>query len=172
MLSRSQVLVASGILCLVTCLVPVGTALAGGLPASGLVAEHQHQRGGLVWEEWTDGNRHSCVAQSGDGTGAYPRPLAISPGPHLAHFVLGRAERPNRIRIVAYRSADQADPGMKLPYELRPRLNRVGAITAWRVYFRVTPPPNYYLDLYAKWPAHAFCGGPRHFLRTYSVKSG
>src|SRR3954471_3404363 len=150
MIGRRGILASLGALALAICLAPTGAAAAGLPPSSALIAQHQHQSGGLVWEEWTSGDRRGCVSNDGDGTGEYPHPLAISPGPHLVHFVLGTEVRPKRVRIVAHRTTDQTDPGTKLDYELRPRLSRLGAITAWRIYFRVTPPPAYYLDLYAK----------------------
>jgi hypothetical protein len=130
------------------------------------------QRGGLAWVEWTYGDAPYCVGYSGDGPGTYPRPLELSPGSHPARFVFATAHKPKRVRITAWRETnaqgEPVGPSERLPAELSARRRADGTVAVWRATFDIAPPPDYYLDLYARWPAGR-CGGPRHMLRTFHI---
>lgn len=162
--------IAAGVLVLLC----AGTASAGrgAPPVTALKAGGQSQRGGLVWEDWTAPSGEGCVASGGDGTGAYPRRLRLTPGHHRARFVLKRRQRPSGVQITAWHRLDsqgqQTGPSETLPRTLTPRRDADGRVTAWVARFPVDVPPNYFIRLYVRWP-DGKCGGPRHVLRTYSL---
>ena len=143
-----------------------------GIPKTELRAGGHTQRGGLVWEDWTSGDGHPCVAESGDGPGTFPKPLRVSRGRHRARFVLLRRQRPAAVKITAWRRLDSdgsgSGRGERLARVLRPRRDSRGRVVAWTARFSVHLPPRYYLRLYVRWP-NGRCGGPRHVLRTYSI---
>jgi hypothetical protein len=132
------------------------------------------QHGGLVWEEWTSADGRYCVANSGDGTGAYPKPMHLSPGQHSARFVLMRRQRPTEVTITAWHKLDsngqQIGPSEMLPSTLHPWRDADGERVGWTARFSVDVPPSYYIRLYVRWP-DGKCGGPRHVLRTYALGS-
>jgi len=144
-------------------------------PRAELRAGGKSQDGGLVWEEWTSGGPRFCTALSGDGTGRFPKPLRLGPGAHRPRFVLFRRQKPSDLQITAWHELDDTGSpvgrGEDLPVVLEPRRDADGRLTSWRAIFSVTLPPPDYLQLYAEWP-DGQCGGPRHFLRTYSIAGG
>jgi hypothetical protein len=168
-------------------LAALAIAAATGLAVSGMTLAHAspgpprfalrvaglHQAGWIVFEEWTrrSGGR-SCEISSGDGTGEYPRrPLVIGAGRHWARFVFRTRRKPRRVEITAWRRLDSAgNPvgrGVELPVRLEPRRRDDGRVVAWRAFFSIDPPPDYFVDLYAKW--RSVCGGPRHLLYRFHV---
>jgi len=144
----------------------------GAPPITELKAGGQGQRGGLVWEDWTAPSGKGCVQSSGDGDGAYPKRLRLTPGHHRARFVLRRPERPSGVQITAWHRLDsqgqQTGPSETLPRTLVSRHDANGRLTAWVARFAVDLPPSYFIRLYVRWP-DGKCGGPRHVLRTYAL---
>jgi hypothetical protein len=130
------------------------------------------QNGSYVWEEWTSrSGAHSCVISSGDGRGNFPRPLAVEPGRYWARFVFRTRHKPRQVEVTAWRAIDPSGApvghGTRLPVELKPRRRSDGRIVAWRAFTSLAPPPDYYLDLYARW--RSVCHGPRDLLYRYHV---
>jgi hypothetical protein len=144
----------------------------GGPPNTVLKAGGQSQPGGLAWEDWTAPSGKGCVQSSGDGDGAYPKRLRLTPGRNRARFVLRRRQRPSRVQITAWHRLDsqgeETGPAETLPRTLVSRRDADGRVTAWVARFQVDVPPNYFIRLYVRWP-NGKCGGPRHVLRTYSL---
>jgi hypothetical protein len=169
----ARLLLASAIVVAVL-LLPATTAIAGRgtPPITALKAGGESQRGGLVWEDWAAPSGKGCVQSSGDGDGAYPRRLPLTPGHHRVRFVLKRPQRPSGVQITAWHRLDslgqQTGPSETLPRTLVPRRDTNGRVTAWVARFGVDVPPNYFIRLYVRWP-DGKCGGPRHVLRTYSL---
>jgi hypothetical protein len=149
-------------------------AAGGAAPAVQLRIGDLRQGGGLVWQEWTDrAGPDTCVTGSADGPGHYPKPLVI-PGRHRARFLFRTPLKPRKVRITAWRAVDlhgnPIGPNEELPSDLKPTRRANGTVAAWRAIFSLRPPPDYYIDLYARWRRK--CGGPRHLLRTYHVAAG
>ena len=148
---------------------------SAGVPGVRLRVADAHQRGGLVWQEWTNhAGRDLCVTASGDGPGHYPRPLLVEPGRHWARFVFHTRLKPRRVSVTAWPKVDSSGnpvgDGRALHARVKPRRRGDGRITAWRAFFSLAPPPDYYIDLYAKW--RPVCGaGPRHLLRRFQVRA-
>jgi hypothetical protein len=146
---------------------------AGGIgrpPAVDLRTSEGSQRGGLVFEEWTDRRGDVCATGSGDGPGTFPHNgLGVSESG--AKFVFETPLRPKRVEIFAWREiAANGDPigdAEELPFVLTPRVDADGEIRKWRASFAASPPPDYYLRLFARWKP--VCGGPRHILRTFHL---
>ena len=145
-------------------------------PRVELRAAGQSQPGGLNFAEWTSGAGPGyCVTYDADGPGQYPEPLHVGAGARVAHFVFKRRQRPRTVRITAWHAVDDrgypVGDGEQLDYELRARRFSDGRIHAWVASFDVQPPPDYYLDMYARWRDSRRCGGPRHMLRTYHLSA-
>jgi hypothetical protein len=155
-------------------LAPSAPAGHGVPPETVLHAAGRDQRGGLVWEDWTSRSGDACVQSSGDGTGAYPKRIRLTPGHHRARFVLMRRQRPAAVKLTAWHSLDsqgqQTGPSEVLPRKLESRRSASGRVTAWVARFRVHVPPSYFIRLYVRWP-DGKCGGPRHVLRTYALRA-
>jgi hypothetical protein len=170
---NSSRLTVAGVVALALLLAPDAPSAAGVAPKTELRVGAESQRGGLVWEEWTSGDGQHCVTNSADGPGTFPKPLSTSPGHHRARFLLLRSQKPTAVKITAWRSVNShgqaTGPKKEVPFTLRPRRGDGGRITAWRARFSVDLPPAYYLHLFASWP-DGRCGGPRHLLRTYSIR--
>lgn len=151
------------------------SASAGWVPRTELRIADQRQGGGMVWAEWTRRTGRYCTVMHGDGLGTYPDPLTVAPGQHAARFLLRSPRKPRRVSITAWRAADPwgnpIGPGEELPFELEARAAGDGTVRAWRAAFSVAPPPDYYLDLYVRWPAGK-CGGPRHLLERFQLAAG
>jgi hypothetical protein len=147
-----------------------------GSPVPELRIAGNHQAGRVVFEEWTRrSGSNSCVISSADGTGEFPRkPLVVAPRRHWARFAFRTRRRPRRVDVTAWRRLDSAgNPvgrGVELPVRLEARRRGDGRVVAWRAFFSIDPPPDYFLDLYARW--RPVCGGPRHLLYRFHVGAG
>jgi hypothetical protein len=165
------------VLLLSACFLPLlfVSQAAGGIGRAPLVdlrTSEGSQRGALVFEEWTDrAGGDVCATGSADGPGAFPDKGLGASESGDAKFVFKTPLRPKRVEIFAWREVDANGEPVGEPEELQfvltPRANDDGEIKKWRATFAATPPPDYYLRLYARWKP--VCGGPRHMLRTFHL---
>jgi hypothetical protein len=134
-----------------------------GIPRIILKGPGARQRGLITTVTESSEDDGGCVTGHGDGTGAFPPPVGMIPGPLEVRIEIRRSDRPDAVRIRSWTEVDDSSgverpvgTGEQVAYRLRTR-RRHGEPVARIAVIRPTLETHLYLSLGLRWKGE--CGG-------------
>ncbi len=146
-------------------------------PEVDLAVAGKSQAGQLHWESWVSGDGRVCAWYNADGTGQYPRGVAIEAGRHAARFRFFKAERPRlTISILYSASGGRTEPsGIRVAPDYRLSRRQRDGRTFWQARFPARLDQlsrrHAYIHLEAHWPDQQGCGGEQAINRHFHLKA-
>lgn len=145
-------------------------------PRAELLVQGQRSAGTpSVPDQWSSADGQTCAFGVATGfIGFRRRAVEVTAGMHLARVRIYKAQRPDEVRVRAWRKVDaedRPDGGQEVLKRRLVSITRDGTRVAWDVLFKVEIEDDLYLHLAGRWRDREGCGEMQKAGWTFHLKA-